>query len=199
MFWFFRKKLFWVVTNQKNHKQPFFVKFRPWMLILLLLIGTSSVSSDFGDSRTFILSLCFIIFYVFEFDFRDSNSIYGFCYDALCVNIFFYSLLFVNVLLWEWVWKSEVEKNLEMTTHAWDEKCILLLNIWPRIKRKDDCSHPRNKFTWIIGGNHYCWSNHIIFFENCKLLSLIFKLPCLRSKTVDIDVGDIISMLATSF
>ena len=143
------------------------------MLILLLLIGTSSVSSDFGDSRTFILSLCFIIFFWIRL-FRDSNSIYGFCYDALCVNIFFYSLLFVNVLLWEWVWKSEVEKNLEMTTHAWDEKCILLLNIWPRIKRKDDCSHPRNKFTWIIGGNHAdqitCF-NHLTwsdksFFEN---------------------------------
>ena len=170
------------------------------MLILLLLIGTSSVSSDFGDSRTFILSLCFIIFYVFEFDFRDSNSIYGFCYDALCVNISF-------ILCFLLMFYSEQEnefgslkwrKTLKLT-HAWDEKCILLLNIWPRIKRKDDCSHPRNKFTWIIGGNHYCWSNHIIFFENCKLVSSIFKLPCLRSKTVDIDVGDRMSMLVTSF
>ena len=109
--------------------------------------------------------LCVSSFFFWIRLFRDSNSIYGFCYDALCVNIFFYSLLFVNVLLWEWVWKSEVEKNLEMTTHAWDEKCILLLNIWPRIKRKDDCSHPRNKFTWIIGRNHYCWSNHLFY---CK-------------------------------
>jgi len=105
-------------------------------------------------------------FFVFEFDFRDSNSIYGFCYDALCVNISF-------ILCFLLMFYSEQEnefgslkwrKTLKLT-HAWDEKCILLLNIWPRIKRKDDCSHPRNKFTWIIGRNHYCWSNHLFY---CK-------------------------------
>ena len=93
-------------------------------------------------------SFCLCVSSFFEFDFRDSNSIYGFLYDALCVNIFFfYSLLFVNVLLWvagEWEFGSLKWRKTLKITHAWDEKCILLLNIWPRIKRKDDCSHPRN-------------------------------------------------------
>ena len=106
------------------------VKFPPWMLILLLLIGTSSVSSDFGDSRTFILSLCFIII-LFEFDFRDSNSIYGFLYDALCVNISFilcFLLMFYSESQENEFGSLKWRKTLKLT-HACDEKCILLLNI----------------------------------------------------------------------
>ena len=94
--------------------------------------------------------------FFFEFDFLEIRT------QFMVSVMTHYALIFSFILCFLLMFYSEQEnefgslkwrKTLKLP-HAWDEKCILLLNIWPRIKRKDDCSHPRNKFTWIIGGNH---------------------------------------------
>ena len=100
---FFEKRFF---RDHKNAKKDQFfceiVKFRPWMLILLLLIGTSSVSSDFGDSRTFILSLCFIIF-LFEFDFLEIRT------QFMVSVMTHYALIFSFILCFLLMFYSENE------------------------------------------------------------------------------------------
>ena len=100
---FFEKRF--LETIKRCQKRPVFceiVKFRPWMLILLLLIGTSSVSSDFGDSRTFILSLCFIIF-LFEFDFLEIRT------QFMVSVMTHYALIFSFILCFLLMFYSENE------------------------------------------------------------------------------------------